>query len=246
MINKINLKVFILFFIFILLIFKFFPNNLIAESLSSNILNIETVIPEDKRIINISKVYANDKDKILDEIKKINPLLKDLKREYLNIQNNNTIMLRIPENKNEDLKLSGQVFLNLQINKNIEIIIPEDKRIIDISEVDVNDKDKILEEIKKINPLLKDLTVDELSFSDDNNPKEVSIIISEHKKEKLNLSGVTRLKLNIIPNNSINKTIKPSSNRSNVIFGIFILSIFIICGVIIYFYIKRTKENTLI
>ncbi|WP_323847705.1 MAG: hypothetical protein Q2306_02415 [Phytoplasma sp.] len=259
MINKINLKVFVLIFIFVF--FNSFQTILIADTNSNHIKNIETVIPEDKRIVEISIADKNNRDKILEEIKKINPsLLKDLSREYLIIENDNKIIVRIPENKKEKLKLSEQVVLSMNINentdlnlpkvKNIETIIPEDKRIIQISIVDQNNKEKILEEIKKINPLLlKNLTVDDFSITDDNkdNKKEVCVIISQQTQEKLNLAGVVRLKLDIVRNISDNKIVKSSVNRLHVVLWIIIVILVIVTGsIVIYFYNKYKIKNDIL
>ncbi|WAN63635.1 hypothetical protein RS022_08370 [Candidatus Phytoplasma rubi] len=250
--KKINLNILILFFMFIILLSNHLIFFLINASNGKEIESLETFIPISKRILFIQKKDKNNKEKILEEIRKINPLLKDLPIEYVNLKPNNEIQIIIPENSSTIKKIYGQVILNIEEIQNIEVIIPENKRTIKLTTTDKNNKEKILEEIQKINPLLKDLNIDDLTITNN----QISIIISDQRKEILKMTGVINIKIlekeisetssvnNPSENNPQVSNNKITNNKSNVFLWIIITLVILILlgGLYLFFYIKHKNK----
>ncbi|WP_432729542.1 hypothetical protein ['Prunus avium' virescence phytoplasma] len=233
---------------FIILLFNHLIFCLINASNGKDIQNLETVIPISKRIIFLKKIDKNNKEKILEEIRKINPLLKDLPKEYVNLKLNNAIQIMIPENSSIITNISGQVILNILEIQNIDVIIPENKRTIELTTIDKNNKEKILEEIRKINfALLKDLNIDDLNIADN----QVSIIISDQRKEILKMTGVVIINIlekEISETSSLNNPKaydnKITNNKSNFFLWIVItLVILILLGGLCLFFYKKYKNK---
>lgn len=281
--KKINLKTFIFFILIYLFINSFLnitfikifgsQNNVkdINEAISANqnnVKEINEIIPENKRTIQILNLYKDNKETILQEIQKIDPLLANLRQEYLDI-NNDQVIIMIPEHKKEELNICGRVVVGIQyiISKNIEDIISSKKINFKILYKDKDNKEKILKEIQKIDPLLENLRKEYLDIKNN----QVIIMIPENKKEKLNIFGRSTINLNLqnddstkevindpkdkinqatscsekeVINNSKDKINQATSNKFNIWFWliIFLIILLIILLFSYFFYYKNKKK----